>query len=221
MKTESETAVEKYFQERGLAIEKIAEGAERSPDYRVEIGGLEIIIEVKQFDATPDEQQRLESLAEGEVLLLDTTPGKGVRKKITDAGAQLKGLAKGKCPAVLLLFNNRPFLLGNPANPYEVRVAMYGFESILIANPRENTVSRVLDRKFGGSRKLTTQHNTTISAIMVMELRGEKTLLRAYHNEHAAIPLPHGLLSELDAEEFTLTTPESGKFQDWVTINGS
>lgn len=221
MKTESEAAVEAYFGAHGISVEKIAEGAEQSPDYRAEISGTAIIFEVKQFNATPDEERQLSSLGEGEVLVLDHTPGKGVRKKISDGATQLRALAKDRYPAVLILYNNRPFLLGNPVSSYDVRVGMYGFETIVLAESREGDNLAVQDRKFGGARKLTEKHNTTISAIAVMESRGDEMRLRLYHNEHAAIPLPRGLFQQVGAQEFVLAAREAGTFQDWVPANGS
>lgn len=221
MKTRSESAFEEYFGARGMAPMKIAEAEEKTPDYRISVEGVEVVVEVKQFDATPDELRRLEELKEGEILVLDGTPGKGVRKKITDASPQFRNLAKDRCAAILLLYNNRPFMLGNPANSYEVRVGMYGFESIVLVKEMNSQSLQVHDRKFGGSRKLTEQHNTTISAIAVMEQRGEETSLHVYHNEHAAIPLPHGTLQRYGALEFVLSKPEGKQFQDWVAVDGS
>lgn len=220
MKTESESAVEAYFGQRGISVEKIAEGTEKSPDYRAVIEGAEVIIEVKQFDATAEEWKQLEELKDGELLVMDATPGKGVRKKISDAASQLRALAKDRCPALLILYNNRPFLLGNPASPYEIRVGMYGFETIVLVRGAGGAAPRVDERKFGGSRKLTEAHNTTISAIAVMEARDGNIVCRVYHNEHALRPLPRGMFAKYGASEFVLSERKKGTFQEWVAING-
>ena len=82
MKTESESAVEAYFASLGCDAEKIDEGKEKSPDYRVQIDDLVIFIEVKQFDANVEELRKLEKLEEGEVLVLDAAPGQGVRERL-------------------------------------------------------------------------------------------------------------------------------------------
>lgn len=221
MKTKSEIEVEKYFYARGIEVEKIAEGADRSPDYRIVVDGVEVVVEVKQFDPTETEQYRLDNLEEGELLIIDATPGKGVRKKISDAASQLSRLAKDRCPAILILYNNRPFLLGNPANEYDIRVGMYGFETIVLVKGRDGQAPQLRDRKFGGSRKLTEQHNTTISAIAAMESREKGVVMRVYHNEYASIPLPLGLLAQYGAQEFILSNRVSGQFQEWVEINDS
>lgn len=221
MKTESEIAVEEFFATRGVHIEKIDEGAERSPDYRLDVDGMEIVAEVKQFNSTREEERKLSELKEGEVLVLDADPGKGVRKKISDGAAQLKNLAKGKLPGILILFNNRPFLLGNPASPYHVRVGMYGYETIVLAKTQESGDLALRDRRFGGSKKVTEQHNTTISAIGVMELRSGGVSFKLYHNQYAAIPVPVGLFVQLGIGEFVLSEREPGKFQEWVGTNGS
>ena len=220
MTTESERAVEMYLCQRGIFVERIAESADKSPDYRAMIDDAEVIIEVKQFDATEEELKQLEELKDGELLVVDATPGKGVRKKISDAASQLRGLAKDRCPALLILYNSRPFLLGNPANPYEILVGMYGFETIVLVRGSGSAPPRV-KRKFGGSRKLTETHNTTISAIAVMEARDGDIVCRVYHNEHAACPLPVGRLARYGASEFVLSARKEGKLQEWVAINGA
>ena len=67
------------------------------------------------------------------------------------------------------------------------------------------------DQKFGPQKKLTLEHNTSISELAVMTNKNEeKLLLYVYHNIYADIELPQGLISTRNAK---------GEFQEWESIN--
>ena len=218
MKTPSESLFERYCDEQGFVVKHLIESAAKSTDYQLTIDGLELTAEIKQFEPTPSELAQKKALRKDEALFLDITPGSRVRKKIKDAAPQLKDAAKGRFPAVLVLYNNRPCRLGNPASAYEVRVGMYGFETIVLKRPSGFGPAEVIDRKFGPGKKLTAQDNTTISAVAVIYEHEEGIELDVYHNVHAAMPLPTGLFARYGAREYTLSDRQDGKFQDWVLI---
>jgi len=58
-------------------------------------------------------------------------------------------------PVVLVLYNNLPLELGDRLSPYEIRVGMYGLETIIFSIPKGYLGPTVIDRKFGPKRKLT------------------------------------------------------------------
>ena len=221
MRTVSETLFEEYCVCRALIYERIDEGNDQTPDYRLEIGDVFLIVEVKQFEATNSEAAKLQALKEGELLILDVRPGARVRNKIGSAAPQLQKHAQGKHPAMIVLYNNRPFMLGNPASDYEVRIGMYGLETIVWNPGNRFEPPRVIDKRFGPMRKLTMEHNTTISAVAVLEKNDNELSLTVYHNVHAAIPLPFGLLGRSGAKEFRLSERQPGNFQTWEEVHGS
>lgn len=154
----------------------------------------------------------------GKVHIKSVTPGKAVRRKIRKAATQIKKRTNGKLPSLLVFYNNR--LLNNPANSYEIRVGMYGFDTIVLAVPNDMSVPPYeIDRKFGGKRQMTENCNTSITGVgvLVKDERGSLQL-QVYHNIHAKIPLPHNVLKEAGIKQFTLEPKMQGESQGWTEI---
>src|SRR5206468_2414206 len=131
---------------------------------------------------------------------------------------QIRIRAKGKFPSMLVLYNNVP--LFDYANPYSVRVAMYGLEAHDLGVPNEMHKPPYLkDKRFAGERKMTKDQNTCISAVAVL-LKGAEGNLRLdiYRNIYADIPLPPELFRPFNIRQFTLEEKVAGKFQDWAEI---
>ena len=103
-----ETQSEKWFEEfcgkARIAYKRIAEGKCKTPDYELTIDGQCIIVEVKEITRNKGERESdrlLSARGYGEVLC--NTPGDRVRKKIADSSPQIKALAQGRCPSMLVL----------------------------------------------------------------------------------------------------------------------
>lgn len=221
--TSSEDLFEKFCKENNIVCSKIEESTTKTPDYKIEIDGVTVIAEIKQIDPNKEEQALIRKLENGEIIRTGGTPGDRVRSKIKSASPQLSKLAKGKHPSIVVLYNNLPFVLGNPTEAYNIRVGMYGLETIVlsISNNYEAPPS-VVDRKFGPKRKLTEEHNTSISAVAVLSLNPEgESSLEVYHNQFAAIPLPYGLVSTRNAKEYILSDNQTGVFQEWVAYTAN
>jgi hypothetical protein len=119
-------------------------------------------------------------------------PGARVRQEITDAKRQLKNMAYGAHPAVLVLYNNTGVGSGC-FTAHDVLTALYGQEVIVYAVPNDpRNDSRLLGHRFGGGRGVTPTMNTSLSALAVLRDVGEPTLsLDVYHNCYAALgPAP-------------------------------
>ena len=151
------------------------------------------------------------------MISVDSEPGAKVRSKIKNAAEQISNLAKGKYPGVLVLYNNVPFVLGSPLDPDNVRVGMYGFDTIVLTQPTDFDVSReVIGRKFGPKKKLTEEHNTSISALAVLEETQEGLSLSVYHNQHASIPLPLEVVRAVGAKQYVLSDDTRLEFRSWI-----
>lgn len=209
------------MEKNGISCLRIEETTTKTPDYKINVDGLDIVVEIKQVDPSKEEKALLREFEEKGHIVHGDTPGDRVRSKIKSAGPQLSKPSKGKCPSILVLYNNLPFVLGNPVEPYNIRVGMYGLETIVLSVPKDYSKSpSVIDRKFGPKRKLTEEHNTSISAVAVLINRNDKDLwLNIYHNIYAEVQLPLGLISSRNADEFILSENQRGEFQEWVNIN--
>jgi hypothetical protein len=101
--------------------------------------------------------------------VISITPGKTVRKKIADCYGQINARTREIHPGLLVLWEGG-LCLGRHTEPYHIRVAMAGFEQIVIRLPpiaSGESPSRA-GMKHGGSRKLTETANRSISAIAVL-----------------------------------------------------
>lgn len=111
--------------------------------------GSEVIVEVKQLDPNDEDMGYHREMAAKRMAAWGKTPGDRVRQEVTDAMPQLRRFAKGRCPAVLVLYNNTGrFLL---IEPYDILVALHGFQTVVLGvppDPSERPYS--LGHKFGG-----------------------------------------------------------------------
>jgi hypothetical protein len=177
-----------------------------------------VIAEIKEIQENATERQQREKLAEvgwsafGE---RGVKVGDRARGIITTAAKQLRRMAKGKFPAMIVIYNPS-FLLSHHTEPHAIKAAMYGFDQIVLGlapfHMREKP--RLIDRKSGPGRKMGTQFNTTISAVAVIDGEG----LTIYHNVFAAIPLPVELFSGIAAKQRTLAEKQPGEFDTWQKV---
>ena len=221
MATTSEQLFEQYCQENGIGCMKIKEAADKTPDYDIEVNGIRIIAEIKQIDPSKEDRSLIRELRENGCMNYSRTPGDRVRNKIKSASIQLSKLSKDRYPSMVVLYNNLPLALGNPIDPYNIRVGMYGLDTIVLSVPNDPPIQpSVIDRRFGPKRKMTETHNTSISAVAVLSKANNKKLwLDVYHNIYASMPIPAGLISSKNANEFILSEDIPGEHQEWVKEN--
>lgn len=220
--TESERLFERFCMTRQISFERIPERDAKCPDYRLLLQDAEIVVEVKQIERNTEEE-----------LLLNTPPeewdpvnvyhwgipGDRIRKKITDALPQLKALSRGKVPTLLVVYDTVK-VWPELADDYAVKVAMYGVETALISSEMApEGGARILRRWHGPRRRLTSEHNTTLSGIAVMASRaGAEIGLKVYHNYFAANVLPRNKLILPGILQFDLEAEPKGRFPDWKPI---
>jgi hypothetical protein len=105
MKTESEKYFEKFCERNGFALNPIPVEAGRTPDYTLTVGGISIMVEVKEIDQTPEEVASDRKMRENGVgNAIHITPGKKVRQKIADCYAQIKARTLDAHPGLLVLW---------------------------------------------------------------------------------------------------------------------
>jgi hypothetical protein len=105
-------------------------------------------------------------------------------------------------------------------DPYQVRVAMYGFETIhfLVPNDMRQPV-RASHVQFGAKRRMTPDHNTSISAVATFTTPRPGVLdLRVFHNEYAAVPLPVELFARYGVQQYRLGKPRDRKAPQWEEL---
>ena len=108
VKTISENHFEDFCSQKGLILKRVQTAGTPTPDYELLIGGVKVIVEIKQFDPNPEEKRA--KLVSGKVMIINAGKlGERIRKAISEAIPQLKALSKGIHPSLLMLYNNTLF----------------------------------------------------------------------------------------------------------------
>lgn len=217
-KTLSETLFEKYCDSHGIRWRPVAVGPTRTPDYDIFLRRFKVVTEVKEITQNQIERQAEEDLKKNKYTVVSTVPGDRVRGKISDAVPQIRARSKGRFPGLLVLFG-KGFSAGH-IDSYQIRVAMYGFETIVIAVPNDMSVSPyAMGKKFGAKRKVTPVHNTSLSAIATLTSTAKDKLeLNIFHNNYAAVPLDYRLFAHYGVSQYKLGEAEPGDIAQWVEV---
>jgi len=218
VKTRSETLFEKFCSNSGITLARVPEGQTPTPDYELIVEQQRIIVEVKEITSNKEEQESDRLLFErGYGNVLSRIPGERVRKKVSDSSVQIKSRTQSTYPSILVLYDGR-----NAGHlwPYNIRVAMYGLEQINMAVPRDRSMSPyAMGMNYGPKRKMTEQHNTSISAIGVLYTPNSKDIeLHLYHNRFAMITLDPKLLQRYGVSQFILGEDVPGSTAQWVEV---
>lgn len=221
MKTESEELFEETCEKYGFPVERVAEGVERRPDYEIYPSGITVIAEVKQIDVNDEEIRLLQEMESGKIVSFQNEPGARVRTKIKSSSKQIANLAKGKCPGILVLYDNTPFAVGSHLESYNIKSGMYGLEQYILNRPANlDDPINVIDARFGPKRKMTMEHNTSISAVSVLSRSKGQVEFCLYHNCFAAIPLDQEIFAEYGIPQYCISQKRNREFQVWELLNG-
>ncbi len=215
--TQSEKLFESFCQTKRIRYVRVAASSSRTPDYEIFVPRRKVIVEIKEISPNRDELDAQRRARTGEFVVVSSTPGQRVRGKISDALHQIKLRAKGRFPGLLVLMDTG--FAAEHTSPYNIRVAMHGFETLVYAVPTDPSHSPyVKDRKFGGGRKMTPSNNTSISAIAVIGDISGSLDFRVYHNRHAAVPLPPAVFHRYQVPQYALAPHSPGTIPDWVQV---
>jgi hypothetical protein len=220
-KTKSELLFEQLCSEHDVRCEPVSRGPIRTPDYDVYFGAQQVVVEVKQVEPTADEAKEIARWEAGEVITFGGEAGKRVRQEVTDSKKQLRARAKGRFPALLVLYNNAEPI--SFLDPMFVLVAMYGALTLPIFTPKDGGTPFGGRLRFGGKRRVTKEHNTTLSAVCVLVLNPEdKTTLTFYHNYFAALSFDPQWFQGERVRHYRLpqAEAESGNYGFWVDLDG-
>lgn len=214
-KTISETLFEKFCADNGIECQEVpTEEGKRTPDYDIFPGGVRVVSEVKQIDPNDDDDQALEEAQAKGGAVVWPDADRRVRNKIDSAKKQLKNRSKGEVPALLALYDNvQPPVV----DAIDIKEAMYGEETVTVV-PRLAEPPRFVDAGFGGGRKFTQEHNTSISAIATIRQTSAGIRMNVYHNVFAKNPISPALLRSPAIKHYKVDPALRGELQDWEEI---
>jgi hypothetical protein len=216
-KTISEELFEAFCAECGIGCDPIPCTSELTCDYELSVSGNRVIAEVKQLDPTREDQVHVRGVEAGRVETYGDKPGRRIRRQIDAAKKQIKRQTRGILPGLLVIFNNVPFLR-SLTDPMFVMMAMYGQLAALLEVPEDPSESpRVLGSVRTGDRRMTKEHNTSISAVCILQEGSDGIkYLTFYHNVFAAQAFEPDWLRLPNVKHYTIRDPESGRFEKWV-----
>jgi hypothetical protein len=200
--TESEQLFEAYCTKHGIPFEKLLETTEKTADYVITLGGQEIVVEVKELQPNSEEEEEIEHMRNGGVVVGDPIMGKRIRSKIDRAEPQLTKDANGR-PAILLLFDTVWYKFHTCSDA--VGIAMYG----LHGNGDKGSIGAD-GTLWAIPPKFTATTHTVFSAIAVLHDPTVKSSARTaeleiYHNRYAAVRLSPALFKPYGALQYMFT----------------
>jgi len=213
--TISEKLFEQLCVNKDIVCNRIGETNAKTPDYRIVIGPMEIITEVKQLDPRPGDARHKE--------LWGTPQSPGgfdatnrIQDKLEQGYPQVKRLSKGIFPTMIVIYNNAGEwnLLSN----FAVSTAMFGdYGFVFESKPDQNI--EVTRQGHLGKRKVTKDTYRSLSAVAVLKSTESGALeLSCYHNPFAKVPIEAKSLAKLATNQYIKPNPHEGSYVDWQSI---
>lgn len=221
IRTESEILFERFCSETCVSYTRIPPEprfGRRTPDYELHVQVPSLLAEVKQIDPNAEDKVVFRKFQETGVLEFEGIPGKRLRNKISEAASQLKARVGQNQPTLLVVYNNVDVLQGF-TGPDAMMSAMYGlYEVTLIKTSRPRRQVLGASHRLGGKRKLTPEHNTTLSAVAALFEWPEGPYLVLYHNKFAANPISPEVLRRPRIYQRAICETGNGEFPKWIDL---
>lgn len=179
-KTTSESLFEEFCSSNKLAFERIPEGVESAPDYRITLHGTEVYVEVKQIDEDAAFTSAYAS----------RTPGSHIRAKINQARDQVRSATGRGAPTILLVYNNLDPVQAFGTEQHDFIAAMYGDLTVLVS--RET--GKISDSFHGRNKSFREGKNDTFSAVGWLHRERSGVAVHLYQNMHARVSLDYDTL---------------------------
>jgi len=211
MTTLSEELFERYCRENDIPCERVPCASGRTPDYRISLGDVVVVCEVKQIDPNPEDQKELQALVGSGRTAGARWIRNRVAPKLKDISGQLREARDSGLPTLVVLYDNTPFRCALDHD--DVLIGMFGEVTLqeVIGPAGETLASR---QYFGKNRRVGPGCNTSISAIGVLRAGPDDSLmLHVYHNRFAAQPLDPTLLDGCSCK--TRLHPDDDEVNPW------
>jgi hypothetical protein len=214
--TSSERYFERFCERRGIAIRRLPEGPDPTPDYEIVVDGLEIVAEVKQIEPNAEDRDVLTEVTNGKAVSYWVNMSRA-RQSILDGVKQLRAYAKGKRPAIVVLYELAGLLEYLKAD--NIAQCLYGRRQVHVAVPEDaGQEGWVLGSSYGGGRVATEHHNTTLSAVAVLRTSGGTETVSVFHNAFAALPIEPYRFRFDGVRHFAWRTSDPNRLPGWVDV---
>ena len=219
--TESEIKFEQFCNAHKIKFDKIDTGQSPTPDYDIFVNSQKIVVEVKELQANDEDKKALQDIEiQKSAIWVIHRVGDKIRYKLGDAKRQLEGRAKGICPSMLVLYDDRPFPVRGIFS-YEILVAMYGWETIDLHIPEKLGEPVTFGKhRFGKGKKFRKGVHTYISGLAILsESTSDLLHLDIYLNDYADKPLPYEMFLQIkDIDIYVRPQNHSNEFRKWIKV---
>jgi hypothetical protein len=168
VKTKAEAIFEEFCASNRISCEKIPEGEQPTPDYKVVLNDQAVLVEIKQID----EDDNFSTVSSSR------TVGSHIRKKIDQAREQARAASRTATPFILLVYNNLDELQMFGTEQQDFVDAMYG-ERTLELDIKANAIT---DSFQGRNRSLRDNKNTSFSAVGYLKKTQRGIEVQIYEN---------------------------------------
>lgn len=215
MLTEAEILFERFCNYRSVPWQRIPECSQRTPDYEITLSGQPVAVEVKQIEPNASD---LAFFAE---LRTRGSAGRSVNTSraqdhIRSAAKQLRAYAKGKMPALAVLYDTMG--LTGYLDPYSIARCLYGPERVHFAIGSFAEDDVFLGMSHGPGRVATRQHNTSLSGVAVIQPADPDVHLNLFHNRFAEIPLEPNVMRLAGVRQFVFSSAKPGLIEEWQEV---
>ncbi|MFH1044100.1 MAG: hypothetical protein V1796_03390 [Pseudomonadota bacterium] len=214
-RTISEELFEELCAQKCVEYVRIPEGTAKTADYRLTLGGVTLITEVKQLDPSPEEQHLAETWGSrqspGAI-----APSDRVQGLLEEGYPQIKRSAEGKWPAMIVVYNNSGDW--NWIDSFTVSKAMFGSFGFVLALQSNQTVA-LTGHGYLGERKVTKDTCRALSVVGVLKrARAHALALDCYHSPFATFPIDHAALSSVADAQYAHPNPHDKGFIPWQAV---
>jgi len=183
-----------YCRNRGIPLQCIPESQvpnERSPDFKLQLGDEEIVVEIKAIEPNDDDLRNSETLEENGGVEIFHNPGR-ISAKLKNANSQLRPHSERGIPGVVCIFDeSRSGLLRNPVAIHSAMFGKPAFTFLRSQEPAPACSAPAVQLISGRSKTLTEQHKTSISAVLIfIDHDPDQYEAILLHNPFARCPIP-------------------------------
>jgi hypothetical protein len=179
--TKSEALFERFLSDNCIPFRRIEATKDRTPDYEITIGGKAVVVEVKELAKDANFAR-----AEG-----SRTVGDHIRKKIEQAGSQLRRSSKDGKSTILLIYNKLDSMQLSGTEDHDLNDAMDGEHTVTLGGASR----KIIDSFHGRNAKFRAKTNTSFSALGRLKLGNDHSIeVTLFENFYASVPLDYEAL---------------------------
>jgi hypothetical protein len=213
--TESESLFEDYCKQHGIKYERVVPGITKAPDYRIFVDGNKIVVEIKEITPNPLERQAIKQFDQYGTVRIKSKLGARIRGKITDAAGKFYEAVQNGVPSILVIYDG--VRLHKHTSPVDILAGMYGELYFPVVGTQDSAL-QIGEIQSGHRKKMTPDHNTSMSAVAVLTKLNRGVLdLAVYHNCYARVPLDPLLISSFCRSQFRVNDQHNST--EWVRVD--